>query len=296
MQNEIWTEKYRPKTFEEFVGITNFNEIIKFCETPFKLPYLLFIGKHGSGKTTLAKIIIRKLDAEYLLLNASDESGIDTIRGKVKSFAKTLSKNQDSPKIIFLDESDYLSKNSQAALRGIIEQYSKSCRFIMTANYRNKILPELQSRLSIIEFGSYNKDDISSHLIEICKKENILYDKEVVKNLVNLKYPDIRAMIKILNYNKEIINKTLNEKNILYDSIFDMIKTRKLLDTRKIWNEQNIDLQEFLYFIFEKVISLNYTVQEKKEIIEIIAETDYRLSISATPDIQMFNFIIKVKV
>ena len=108
LQQEIWTEKYRPKTFNDFVGIDKYKSIVELCNTPFKLPHFLFVGRAGIGKTTFAKIIIKALNADYLLLNASDETGIDTIRGKVKTFAKTLSLNSNVPKIVFLDEADFL--------------------------------------------------------------------------------------------------------------------------------------------------------------------------------------------
>jgi len=299
MENEILQEKYRPKTFEEFIGIENHQQIVDFCNEPFKLPHFLFIGKHGSGKTTLAKIIIRKLNAEYLLLNASDESGIDTIRGKVKTFAKTLSKNPEVPKIIFLDEADYLgggsSKTAQAALRGIIETYSKTCRFILTCNYQLKIIPELHSRLTTVEFGDYKKDDILKYLINICKKESIIYEEEALTRLIDLNYPDIRAMVKILSFNKEITTKTLKEKNVMFNYLFELVKDRKLIDARKYWNEKNLDLKEVLYFFFEKVLNTDYSVQQKKEIINHMALTDFRFSVGVTDDIQFFNFCVGVK-
>src|SRR3990167_714296 len=194
----LWTEKYRPKTFNDFVGIDKYKSIVELCNTPFKLPHFLFVGRAGIGKTTFAKIIIKTLNADYLLLNASDETGIDTIRGKVKTFAKTLSLNSNVPKIIFLDEADFLSQNAQGALRGIIEDYSKSCRFILSVNYENKIIDALCSRLTRIPFGDYSKEDILQHLIKICEKENIKYEREALNKIIDLNFPDIRSIIKIL--------------------------------------------------------------------------------------------------
>ena len=292
--NEILTEKYRPKKFEDFLGFKNYQTIIDLCSTPFKLPHFLFVSRAGTGKTTFAKILINTLKADYLILNASDDTGIEVIRTKVKTFAKTMALNSSVPKIIFLDEADFLSKNSQASLRGIIEEFSQ-CRFILNANYEEKIIPELHSRLTRISFGNYEKKDILSHLIRICTKENINFEADALKKLIDLNYPDIREMIKYLQLNKTVTLDIIKSKLEMSDMIFSLIQQRKLLDARRIWIENNLDCKELLYSWFEKIINLNYSIQQKVEIIDLIALTDYRIAVSATPDIQLFNFCVKVK-
>lgn len=299
LTNEIFTEKYRPKSFQDFIGSEKYKVIIDLCKTPFKLPHFLFVSKAGTGKTTFAKILIDELKADYLFLNASDESGIDVIRGKVKNFAKTLSSNPSSPKIVFLDEADYLggatSKTAQASLRGIIEEYSKNCRFILTCNYEQKIIPELKSRLTRIPFGDYKKEDILKYLIKICKSENIKYEEEAIKKLITLYYPDIRYMVKVLNTMPEITLKDIHKSDEIQDRIFNLVKDRKIIEARKIWVEQNLDCKELLYSWFNKIIEIDYTIEQKKQILDLIAITDYKIAVSATPDIQLFDFCCKVK-
>jgi len=296
---EIFTEKYRPKRFMDYIGIDKYKNIVELCNTPFKIPHFLFVGKAGTGKTTLVKIIINELKADYLILNASDESGIETIRGKVKDFAKSMPLNILSPKIIFLDEADYLgggsSKVAQASLRAIIEIYSRTVRFILSCNYENKIIPEIHSRLTRILFGDYNKKDILNYIEIICNKENIKYDDVALLKLIDIYYPDIRAIVKYLQNFKQIKLEDIHKDEEIHDNIFDLVKQKKLIDARKIWIEQNIDCKELLYYWFEKILKIDYTIEHKKEIIDLIALTDYRIAVSATPDIQLFNFCIKVK-
>jgi replication factor C small subunit len=295
IEHEVFVEKYRPKNFDEFIGVKKFERIIELCKDPFKLPHFLFISKPGSGKTTLAKIIIKNLNADYMILNASDETGIDTIRGKVKTFAKNLSIKPKVPKIIFFDEADFLSANAQAALRGIIEDYSRTCRFILAANYEHKIIDALQSRLTKVVFGDYKKEELVDHLIKICEKENIKYDSDAIVNLVNLKYPDIRSMVKSLQSTKEVNMDSIKSHNDVFDNIFLLIQKRKLLDARQMWVESNIDCRELLYSWFQKVITMSYNIDDKKLIVENMAEFDYRMAVSARPDIQMFAFCTKTR-
>lgn len=298
LENPLFSEKYRPKTFEDFIGISKYQSIVDFCKTPFKLPHFLFVGKPGTGKTTLGKIIIKTLNADSLFLNASDESGIETIRGKVKTFAKTMAFNSNVPKIIFLDEADFLggstSKTAMASLRGIIEEY-KHVRFILSVNYEHKIIDALHSRLTRIPFGDYNKDEILNYLIKICNKENIKYEEPALKQLILLNYPDIREMVKTLGNLKEVTLKDIHSKNEIADNIYLLVQQKKYLEARKVWVEKNLDCKELLYYWFEKLINTSYPTEQKKEILDLIALTDYRLAVSATPDIQLFNFCVKVR-
>ena len=198
-----------------------------------------------------------------------------------------------------MDEADFIgggsSKTAMASLRMIIEQYSRHVRFILSCNYEDKIIPELHSRLTKIYFGNYNKDEILIHLKNICNKEGITYEEKALQKLININFPDIRSMVKFLQSNKNITLNILS--SIKYsEQIFLLIQQRKLLQARQLWVENNLDCKQILLEIFYKIIDNEiYNIQQKKDIIDVIAETDYRLAISATPDIQLFNFAVKVK-
>jgi replication factor C small subunit len=197
-EHTLWKEKYRSKTLAEYVG----NEKIKNDFTKFiknnDIPDLLLVGRPGTGKTTLAKLLYNTMDCDYIYINASDENGIETIREKVKQFAMTASFKP--LKLIVLDEADFLTKEAQAALRNIMETYSLKTRFILTANYLPKIIEALQSRCEIYQITPPSKRDVAQHIAEnILDKEKIKYDIKDVAKVINIWYPDIRKTISTLN-------------------------------------------------------------------------------------------------
>lgn len=192
-EHTLWVEKYRPTNLDNFIGNEHIKDkVSKFLETG-DVPHLLFSGKAGGGKTTLAKIIIRNVQCDHLFINASDENSVDTIRNKVRNFATTIGFNPI--KIVVLDEADYISPNGQAALRNLMETYSDTTRFILTCNYINKIIDPLISRTQSWNIVPPSQKEIALHLANILSEEGVEYSPEDVKLLVVSYYPDIRKII-----------------------------------------------------------------------------------------------------
>src|SRR3990167_6976996 len=223
MENEIWIEKYRPKRFEDVIG-QNLSHIKDHLKN---LPHFLLVSKSpGTGKTSTAKIIIKELKADFISLNASDERGIDVIRNKIKTFAMTRSTNGKF-KIVHLDEADYLTRDAQPALRNMMETYASNCRFILTANYENKLIEPLRSRCVRIEFSTPSKTQISVLLQTIVQKENLNVEMTLINQLIDKCYPDIRKMVNNLqrfSMTKNIKDLQIRETTDLSQLIFNEIK------------------------------------------------------------------------
>tara|TARA_R110000782_G_scaffold11767_2_gene35616 strand:+ start:1361 stop:2284 length:924 start_codon:yes stop_codon:yes gene_type:complete len=189
----LLNEKYRPNTLHEFVGNEHVkNQLQKFLDQN-DIVNMLFYGPAGVGKSSLAKLIVKNLDCAFLMINASDERGIETIRDKVSSFASTMS---FSPlKVVILDEADFLTIQAQASLRNVIETFSRTTRFIMTCNYIERIIDPLQSRCQVLKIVPPSKADVAKHLNTILEKENVKFELKALGNIVNTHYPDIRKML-----------------------------------------------------------------------------------------------------
>jgi len=199
----IWTEKYRPKTFEGIVGQEEIIKKVQNLTKSLNIPHLLFAGPAGTGKSTLALIIVRELfgpnwKENYLELNASDERGIDVIRQKVKDFARTRSLGKVPFKIIFLDEADALTREAQQALRRTMENFTTTCRFIMSCNYSSKIIDPIQSRCAVFRFKLLEKKDIERIIRLIAERENLQISEQTIEALYEASEGDCRRVINLL--------------------------------------------------------------------------------------------------
>jgi|TARA_R100000030_G_scaffold451_1_gene482 DNA polymerase III delta prime subunit len=193
MSNTLWVEKYRPSTLENYIGNEHLTSKVKHYLETGDLPHLLLFGKAGTGKTTLAKILVKNIECDYLYINASDENNVETVRTKVKEFASTI--GFKDMKVIILDECDYITPNAQAALRNLMETFSKHCRFILTCNFVERIIDPIQSRCQSFQIIPPSKSDVAKHLHNILIKENVIDTMEDIKVLIDSSYPDIRRVI-----------------------------------------------------------------------------------------------------
>jgi replication factor C small subunit len=291
-EHTIWNEKFRSTSLDTFVAKDDLRvKLQKYIETN-DIPHLLFSGQTGSGKTTLAKLLVSNIKCNSLSINASDENGIDNIRDKVKSFASAASITGEL-KIVILDEADFLTPNAQAALRNIIETFSRNTRFILTCNYIERLIEPLQSRCTSFQLESPSKKYVSIHIATILKNEGIEYDKNDIVKLVNQYYPDIRRIINSAqadslsgtlvlsdtlssNYIEEIFNLLKNKKNDAWKGIRQIIVDNDLRDFQNLYS-----------FLYEKYF-------DNPEVVVIIADYQYKQSFVADKEICFMACVAKI--
>ena len=246
-KNDLWVEKYRPKKIDDIIGQNSFKEKIKEHIKKGHIPNLLFYcSTPGTGKTTTAKVIVKELGLHYLYLNAADENNVETVRGKIKTFAQTQS-IKGKYKIIILDEFSWFSKQAQSILFNMMEEYSDRCRFILTGNYLDKILPPIISRTQKYQLTPPNKNEVKDRLLYICNNEELDYNESDIDIIINNCFPDIRDCIQSLQSNT--IDNKLKIENIsnslqYYDELIKLLTSKsknKFLDIRKLINDSSIN-------------------------------------------------------
>jgi replication factor C small subunit len=294
--NNLWVEKYRPAVLDDFVISLENKSIIQSFQTKKEIPNLLFVGTPGLGKTSLAKIIVNSLlESQYLYINASDENGIDTIRTKVTSFAQTKSID-GTIKVIILDETDGLSIDAQRALRNTMEEFAKITRFILTANYKYRVIPALQSRCQSIDLTP-PLEGVVKRCGAILKAEKIEISSDVKPALLNFiksNYPDLRKCINELQkYSSTgVLKLNTGDNNEILKLIFDEIKKNNVLQLRKalIENESqfNSDYVMLLRNLFNYVDTAEQSVNAKKQYLLTIAEYIYRSSFVVDQEINCY--------
>ena len=189
----IWVERWRPTTTKDYIGNKQFIDKLNGWIEEGDVPHLLLWGSPGTGKTTAARIIVNSIDCDCLFINASDENNVETVRNKLKGFASGL--GFKDLKIAVLDEFDHVTPQAQAALRNLMEQFSKHCRFILTANYKDRIIPALQSRCQVFEIIPPSRREAAIHVAKILEQENVTFKPKDLALLVDAHYPDLRQII-----------------------------------------------------------------------------------------------------
>ena len=232
MSNYLWVEKYRPLTLDTYIGNDHLKSKVRVYLESGDLPHLLYYGKAGTGKTTLAKILVKNIECDHLYINASDENSVDTVRNKVRQFASTV--GFKDLKIIILDECDYITPNAQAALRNLMETFSKHCRFILTCNYVERIIDPIQSRCQIFEIIPPSKVEVAQRLNQVLEEEEINYELQDLKILIDSNYPDIRRTINSAQRNVVNLQLKLDTNSIIQNDY-----KLKLLEILKIQDKKN---------------------------------------------------------
>ena len=230
--NTLWVEKYRPYSLDTYIGNEHLKSKVTIYLQNNDLPHLLLYGKAGTGKTTLAKILVKNIECDYLYINASDENSVDTVRNKVRHFASTV--GFKDLKVIILDECDYITPNAQAALRNLMETFSKHCRFILTCNYVERIIDPIQSRCQLFQIIPPSKKEVAQKLHNILIDENVNGELEDIKILVDSGYPDIRRVI-----NSAQRNVVRGKLKLDTGSIIQNDYKLKLLEILKIQDKRN---------------------------------------------------------
>ena len=286
----MWVFKHEPSLFEDMVLNEELRD--KLGKVLTEIPNLLLVGPAGVGKGTFTHIFLNKTGLDYLWVNCSDETSIDNIRSKVKSFATSL--GVTPLKVVVLNEADFLSVAGQAMLRELIEQVHKITRFIIMCNYGHKIIPELQSRCQIVEMGTPPLKDIAKFVMGILKKENVKVEKlEYVVDVVKKLYPDIRKTINTLQLNtvnNKITNIQLENTTGIYAEILQMAKKSDLDGIRKTLRSNTINYVELYQFLFDNVGDMK---SPGDAIIEI-ADALYKDSIVAIKEINAIACILKL--
>jgi len=191
--HSLWVERYRPKKFDDFIGSETVKETLKLWLEKKDIPHLLFFSSPGTGKTSLGKMLVNLIPCDSMIINASDENGVDDIRNKVQDFCVTMGMNP--LKIMFLDEADRLTPDAQGIMRNLMETYSHSTRFILTCNYQEKISPAIKSRCQSFEIRPPSKGDIMAHLVSILNKEKVSFEPKDAAFIVSSYFPDMRKII-----------------------------------------------------------------------------------------------------
>ena len=261
VDNSLWVEAYRPTVLENYVGNEHLKSKVEGYLETGDIPHLLLYGRAGTGKTTLAKLIVKSLDCDYMVINASDENNVETVRTKVKNFASSMGFKKY--KIIILDEFDYMSQNAQAILRNLMETFSQHCRFILTCNYVEKVIEPIQSRCQTFQIVPPTKKDVAVQISKILKAESVEFEPKDLVPIIDSGYPDIRKIINTCQMNSIKGKLQVDTKNLLENDyktkVLEILKSsddkrNKYMNLRQtIIDSRVTDFSELFTLLYEKV-------------------------------------------
>lgn len=299
-ENTLWVEAFRPDTLDGYVGNDHVVSKVKVYLESGDVPHLLFYGQAGTGKTTLAKIIAKGVDSDVMYINASDENNIETVRTKIKNFASTVGFRQW--KIVILDEADYMTPNGQAALRNLMETFSKTCRFILTCNYVEKIIDPIQSRCQAFAIEPPNRKEVAKRIVNILNERDIKYDNQDLVTVINSGYPDIRRILnscqsQIVNDQLLIDDNSLVQANymtklleILKESVD---KKTAFREARQLINDSKVkDFTALYRYLFDELDT--YAEGSIAAAILILAEAQYQDTFAVDKELHVMAMLIKL--
>ena len=302
MEHLLWTEKYRPRTVEECILPERLKAVFQQYVNQKEMPNLLLAGGAGVGKTTIAKAMCNEIGCDYMVINGSDENGVDTIRVKIKNYASSISLS-GGRKVVILDEADYLTPNAQAILRNAIEEFAANCSFIFTCNYKNKIIDPLHSRCAVIEFGLKNgeKAQMASaffkRITHILDTEKVEFDEKVIAEVVKKHFPDFRRVINELQrYSKlgKIDVGILSQiGDISLTQIVKHLKEKDFTSVRKWAATSEIDNTTF----FRKLYDALYDIAKPQSIpqaVLILADYQYKQAFVADHEINLVACLTEI--
>ena len=300
VENTLWTEAFRPSTLDGYIGNEHIIEKVRIFIENGDVPHLLFYGPAGTGKTTLAKIIANGVDADIMYINASDENSVDTVRDKIKRYASTVGFKRW--KIVILDEADFLTPNGQAALRNLMETYSKTTRFILTCNYVEKIIDPIQSRCQVFGITPPNKRDVAQRLVTVLDDKGVKYDVKDVATIINASYPDVRrainaAQAQVVNGELRIDKQSTVQANYMTE-ILEVLKNSKdkkkaFTQIRQIIADSKVkDFQPLFTFLYDTIDE--YGTGHVAGVILILAEAQYQDAHAVDKEINTMAMFVKL--
>lgn len=299
-ENTLWVEKFRPDTLDGYVGNEHIIDKVKLYLQSGDVPHLLFYGQAGTGKTTLAKIIANNVDADVMYINASDENNIETVRTKIKNYASTVGFRRW--KIVILDEADYMTPNGQAALRNLMETFSKTTRFILTCNYVEKIIDPIQSRCQVFGITPPNKTEVAKRISNILTELQVQFDIKDVATIINSGYPDIRRILNACQRQvidgKLIMDKTSLVQANYMTKLLDILKsdTSKkdaFVSIRQLIADSKVQDFTALYkYLFDEID--NYAKGHIASVILVLAEAQYQDAFAVDKELHMMATMVKL--
>ena len=300
INHSLWVEKYRPTKLEDYVGNEHLKSKVEGYLESGDVPHLLLYGKAGTGKTTLAKLIVKSIDCDYMIINASDENNVDTVRNKVKNFASSMGFKKW--KVIILDEFDYMSANAQAILRNLMETFSAHCRFILTCNYVEKVIEPIQSRCQTFQIIPPTKKDVAIQMSKILKAESIEFDPKELVPIVDAGYPDIRKVINTCQMNSHKGKLKVDVQNLLendYKSkVIDILKSNddkrnKYMKLRQaIIDSKATDFTDLFTLLYDKVDE--YAADNTSGVILILGDSVAKSAVAIDKEIIAASTLIQI--